>query len=246
VDAVNCLYLYFHSPVFIASLAVVVAIVTPRQRAFRQRKEGYIKNLEEQVREFKQQAEEFKNLQTENYQLREYIIHLQSRLIEAHGEFPQPPPNISLSLNQHHAHQQQQQQHDPMRGHPQIQQQQQHGQLQGQGGLQNQLPLPIPQPQAQMHQQQSVSPLQAQQSLSPPVQNNGLPNTTDFQSLQNRAAQAVADLRDNTASQRALSEEYLARAKKDDERDHSGETPEEALKRQLQASAGELPPNVSL
>jgi len=67
------------------------------QRAFRQRKEGYIKKLEEQVREFDSLEESFKSIQTENYSLREYIIHLQSRLIESQGEFPQPPPNVNLS-----------------------------------------------------------------------------------------------------------------------------------------------------
>jgi hypothetical protein len=48
--------------------------------------------------------ENYKAIQTENYSLREYIIHLQSRLIESHGEFPQPPPNVNLShpAPQHH------------------------------------------------------------------------------------------------------------------------------------------------
>lgn len=45
--------------------------------------------------------------QAENYSLREYIIHLQSRLIESQGDFPQPPPNVNLahphSRIQHHA-----------------------------------------------------------------------------------------------------------------------------------------------
>ncbi len=39
----------------------------------------------------------FKAMQTENYALREYVIHLQSRLLDIQGEFPQPPPNINLS-----------------------------------------------------------------------------------------------------------------------------------------------------
>ncbi|KAI9731084.1 MAG: hypothetical protein M1818_007941 [Claussenomyces sp. TS43310] len=67
------------------------------QRAFRQRKEGYIKKLEEQVRELHTLEDSYKAIQTENYSLREYIIHLQSRLIEDHGEYPQPPANISLN-----------------------------------------------------------------------------------------------------------------------------------------------------
>lgn len=34
--------------------------------------------------------------------MREYIIHLQSRLIESQGEYPQPPPNIILNHPPHH------------------------------------------------------------------------------------------------------------------------------------------------
>jgi hypothetical protein len=71
------------------------------QRAFRQRKEGYIKKLEEQVRELHALEENYKAIQTENYSLREYIIHLQSRLIESQGEYPQPPPNVNLSHPRH-------------------------------------------------------------------------------------------------------------------------------------------------
>lgn len=41
--------------------------------------------------------ENFKAIQAENYQLRDYIINLQSRLIESQGDFPQPPSNIDLS-----------------------------------------------------------------------------------------------------------------------------------------------------
>jgi hypothetical protein len=67
------------------------------QRAFRQRKEGYIKKLEEQVRELHNLEDNFKAIQAENYSLREYIIHLQSRLIESQGDYPQPPPNVNLS-----------------------------------------------------------------------------------------------------------------------------------------------------
>ena len=66
------------------------------QRAFRQRKEGHIKTLETQVREFNTLSENFKALQSENYQLRDYIISLQSRLLESQGEYPQPPSNIDI------------------------------------------------------------------------------------------------------------------------------------------------------
>lgn len=73
------------------------AYVTTHQRAFRTRKEGYIKKLEEQVRDMNALEENYKVVQNENYSLREYIIHLQSRLLESQGEFPQPPPNVNLS-----------------------------------------------------------------------------------------------------------------------------------------------------
>ncbi|KAH8587566.1 hypothetical protein B0O99DRAFT_394739 [Bisporella sp. PMI_857] len=73
------------------------------QRAFRQRKEGYIKKLEEQVREHHTLEENYKQIQAENYSLREYIIHLQSRLIDNQQEFPEPPPNVNLSNPQQRA-----------------------------------------------------------------------------------------------------------------------------------------------
>ncbi|OAQ96829.1 hypothetical protein LLEC1_06028 [Akanthomyces lecanii] len=67
------------------------------QRAFRQRKEGYIKKLEQQVREYTDMETTIKQYQSENYALREYVIQLQSRLLETVGEFPPPPPNVNLS-----------------------------------------------------------------------------------------------------------------------------------------------------
>lgn len=39
----------------------------------------------------------FKNLQSENYVLRDYVVQLQSRLLDVSGEFPQPPPNVNLA-----------------------------------------------------------------------------------------------------------------------------------------------------
>jgi len=41
-------------------------------------------------------SESFKAVQEENYQLRDYIINLQSRLIESQGDFPPPPSNVDL------------------------------------------------------------------------------------------------------------------------------------------------------
>jgi hypothetical protein len=43
--------------------------------------------------------ENYKAVQAENYQLRDYIINLQSRLIESHGSYPEPP--IEINLNSH-------------------------------------------------------------------------------------------------------------------------------------------------
>lgn len=39
-------------------------------------------------------SENFKAVQSENYQLRDYIINLQSRLLESQGEVPPPPSNV--------------------------------------------------------------------------------------------------------------------------------------------------------
>lgn len=48
------------------------------------------------MRDYNLLNENYKAIQAENYQLRDYIINLQSRLIESQGEFPQPPSNIDL------------------------------------------------------------------------------------------------------------------------------------------------------
>ncbi|KAL1844737.1 hypothetical protein VTK73DRAFT_1883 [Phialemonium thermophilum] len=66
-------------------------------RAFRQRKEQYIKKLEQEVRDYAELENNLKAVQAENYGLREYIITLQSRLLDLHGECPQPPPNVNLA-----------------------------------------------------------------------------------------------------------------------------------------------------
>lgn len=74
------------------------------KRAFRQRKEGYIKKLEEQVRDYQALSENFKAVQDENYQLRDYIINLQGRLLESQHEVP-PPPSTVDGLQPGKAHQ---------------------------------------------------------------------------------------------------------------------------------------------
>jgi hypothetical protein len=55
----------------------------------------------------------YKAIQAENYSLREYIIHLQSRLIESQGEYPQPPPNVNLN----HPHSRQHEHMDHIQRH---------------------------------------------------------------------------------------------------------------------------------
>lgn len=87
----------FHNTLRKLTLAVFVI-----QRAFRQRKEGYIKALEQQVADFKAKDGSFKTLQAENQALREYVIHLQSRLLDSHGAYPEPPPNLNLGPTNHH------------------------------------------------------------------------------------------------------------------------------------------------
>lgn len=65
------------------------------QRAFRQRKEGYIRELEEKVKRFESMENDFRGLQEENHQLREYILNLQSQLLEHNKETSSasPPPS---------------------------------------------------------------------------------------------------------------------------------------------------------
>ena len=63
------------------------------------------------MRDYNLLNENYKAVQAENYQLRDYIINLQSRLIESQGHFPQPPSNIDLP--------------DPRSSDPMHQQQQQ-------------------------------------------------------------------------------------------------------------------------
>ncbi|KAI1747931.1 hypothetical protein F4782DRAFT_518958 [Xylaria castorea] len=67
------------------------------QRAFRQRKEHYIKKLEQQVRDYTEMEHTYKAIQNDNYALREYVIQLQSRLLDLQVELPQPPPNVNIA-----------------------------------------------------------------------------------------------------------------------------------------------------
>lgn len=46
------------------------------------------------MRDYQVLSENFKTVQAENYQLRDYIINLQSRLLESQHEVPPPPSNV--------------------------------------------------------------------------------------------------------------------------------------------------------
>lgn len=49
------------------------------------------------MKHFESIQDNYKALQSENYQLREYVINLQSRLLDSQGEVPELPANIDLS-----------------------------------------------------------------------------------------------------------------------------------------------------
>ncbi|KIH90302.1 bzip transcription factor [Sporothrix brasiliensis 5110] len=149
------------------------------QRAFRQRKEGYIKKLEQQVQDFGEMETQFKIIQSENYALREYIIHLQSRLLDAKAELPQPPANLNLAgpgmppilgIGPSPAlaaqQQQQQQQHEQQ---AQIQRQQQLHLQQQQPLAQQEPPSQYPDPPQPQQQQQARAPSPAAHPAATPT-----------------------------------------------------------------------------
>ncbi|KAI5794372.1 hypothetical protein DFH27DRAFT_133950 [Peziza echinospora] len=166
------------------------------QRAFRQRKEGYIKKLEEQVRDLANLEESYKAIQNENYQLRDYIISLQSRLIESQGEDAVPPAPILITHQQpppppppQQQQQQQQQalpshlmtqqppQGPPAMGHvgqPQVQTIQQHVQPQAVPTAPMSVNLGAP-PQAQMIPQATMVSIQQKPQQTIPLQQQQQP-----------------------------------------------------------------------
>ncbi|EPS42768.1 hypothetical protein H072_3248 [Dactylellina haptotyla CBS 200.50] len=69
------------------------------QRAFRARKEEYIKSLESKVRDYEAVEERNGALESENAALRQYIMHLQRRLLDHLGEgeaLPDPPAGLNI------------------------------------------------------------------------------------------------------------------------------------------------------
>lgn len=76
--------------------------LTVQKRAFRQRKETYIRKLEEENKQTENIREQLKHLIGENYSLREYVINLQSRLMDLQAEVPKIPGNIDLSQPPRH------------------------------------------------------------------------------------------------------------------------------------------------
>ncbi|KAF1814771.1 hypothetical protein P152DRAFT_232557 [Eremomyces bilateralis CBS 781.70] len=67
------------------------------QRAFRQRKEEYIKSLKDRVDALGTLDLRYRDVVTENYRLRNYIIALQSKLIETSIEVPPTPADLDLT-----------------------------------------------------------------------------------------------------------------------------------------------------
>ncbi|KAL1892217.1 hypothetical protein Sste5346_007173 [Sporothrix stenoceras] len=177
------------------------------QRAFRQRKEGYIKKLEQQVQEYGEMEQQFKITQTENYALREYIIHLQSRLLDAKAELPQPPANLNLSApgmppimtigpspTQQHQQVQLQQRQQPMH----LQQQQQHQ-------------AAVPAQYQEQHQHQQPAPAQSQEAAHAAA----APSAAQAVAAAAAAAAAAADERsaasDSAADTKTENDASLAR-----------------------------------
>ena len=117
--------------------------------------------MEEEVKDRHVLEETCKAIQAENYQLRDYIINLQSRLIESQGEYPSPPSNIDLAQPRQDVQQPRQLNSGNSSSNAaaaalqlQLQQQQQRQQQQ--------------QAQHQQHQQQSQIQAQALQQQRPP------------------------------------------------------------------------------
>jgi hypothetical protein len=67
------------------------------QRAFRQRKEGYIKRLEQQVKEYGEMEQNHNSLKAEIFDLRNYIVVLQEKILDLKGECPPPPATVHLN-----------------------------------------------------------------------------------------------------------------------------------------------------
>lgn len=53
--------------------------------------------MEDEVKNIDAKAEQLKQLANENYALRDYVINLQSRLMDLQAEVPELPPNIDLN-----------------------------------------------------------------------------------------------------------------------------------------------------
>ncbi len=66
------------------------------KRAFRQRKEGYIKKLEQQVRELGEIDRDYRSTMADNLRMRDYIQRLQSALVDVRADVPQPPQDLDL------------------------------------------------------------------------------------------------------------------------------------------------------
>ncbi|CAK7232929.1 hypothetical protein SBRCBS47491_008436 [Sporothrix bragantina] len=188
------------------------------QRAFRQRKEGYIKKLEKQVQDYAEMENSYKITQSENYALREYIIHLQSRLLDAKAELPQPPANLNLAApgmppilgigpppatlaQQQQRHEQQYQQQMQLQQQAALEQQEQQRQLQHLQELEQQKASASPAAQEASALAPVESPPAVTESPATP------PSDIKNESSLARVAQAVAQLGNSEAASNGAKED---------------------------------------
>lgn len=73
-----------------------------KQRAFRQRKETYIRKLEDEIKLVDTYKENLTKMQDDNYALRGYIMTLHQRMMDAQIEIPELPTNVDLNQQPRH------------------------------------------------------------------------------------------------------------------------------------------------
>ena len=166
--------------------------------------------------------ESYKAIQNENYQLRDYIIILQSRLIESQGEDAVPPAPILITH-------QQQQQTLPFQPHPSgvatlphappAQGQAIHTPAQTAPTAPMGVQVPVP-PAQQMAPQAPMMPVPQTASQVPPQQQAQQQQTQQVQQAQ-QAQQAALDSSVTAVGKRALDEgdnytEYVKKLRGDD------------------------------
>lgn len=172
------------------------------QRAFRQRKEAYIGKLEKQVKDYRVMEEDFKVLQQENYQLREYILSLQSRILETSNELPPPPAQVNL--HEPGSQPQQEPQSAPAVQH----QQQQHPTAHPE----NHMPTRTPTPDQGQQLQAPREHQSPQEVSSTEVKFDAEPESQDQDRVQAAVANMSKALKDESMSQTAVEQLQAAAA----------------------------------